>query len=108
MASPGIQDNNMTLNATAPDTIIYDPVTSGYYDMEVEDLAYFTGGRLMNRPAHIDGLFIANASHLESSSANLVLTRNGKGDWSLNRTAAGAETYYVRCPISALLRTGEI
>jgi len=97
----------MTKNATAPDTIIFDPVTSGWYDTEVGDLSYETGGRLMNRPGHIDGLYVANASQLQSSSANLVLTRNGVGDWSLNRTSSGAETYYVRVPIGALLRTGE-
>jgi hypothetical protein len=97
----------MALNDNYPDTIIFDPVTSGWQDTEDADLNYLTGGRLMNRPAHTDGLYIGNASQLESSSANLVLTRNGKGDWSLNRTAAGAETYNVRIPISHLLRIGE-
>jgi hypothetical protein len=103
------QDNNMAKNITFPDSIIFDPVTSGYYDTEVGDLGNVTpaGGRLMNRPAHVDGLYIANASQLQSSSTNLVLTRNGKGDWSLNRTAAGAETYNVRVPIGTLLRIGE-
>jgi hypothetical protein len=102
----GAQDNNMANITQYPDTIIFDPVTSGYYDTE-DTLSSQGSGRLMNRNGHIDGLHIATADEMKPSSANLVLTRNGKGDWSLNRTAAGAETYYVRCPISSLLRTGE-
>jgi hypothetical protein len=86
-----------------PDTIIFDPIQA--------DLANagqtFVGGRLMNYLPHVDGLLI-KAPSLQSSSANLVLTRNGKGDWSLNRTAAGAETYFVRTTLEDLLRTGEI
>lgn len=38
-------------------------------------------------------------------SANLVLTRNALGDWSLNRTAAGAETYNLSCCIPFPIRT---
>ena len=68
------------------------------------------GGRLMSTGLHTDGLLWGSPQVLEKSSANLVLTRNGIGDWSLNRTAAGAETYYVRANLAALLmvRTGEL
>lgn len=65
------------------------------------------GGRLMSSAPHVDGLYIVGAEALAKDSANLVLTRNGKGDWSLNRTAAGAETYNVRTYLDAVLRTGE-
>jgi hypothetical protein len=54
---------------------------------------------------HTDGLLMR--SGLQVNSANLVLTRNGKGDWSFNRTAAGAETYYLRTTLGDILRTGE-
>ena len=57
---------------------------------------------------HVDGLYLAGAEELSKDSANLVLTRNGVGDWSLNRTALGAETYNVRVAINELLRKGEI
>ena len=57
---------------------------------------------------HTDGLYLAGAEELAKDSANLVLTRNAVGDWSLNRTAAGAETYNVRVAINELLRKGEI
>lgn len=36
-------------------------------------------------------------------SANLVLTRNALGDYSLNRTAGGAETYTPVAPIGSML-----
>lgn len=85
-----------------PDTIIFDPIQA--------DLANagqtFTGGRLMNYLPHVDGLLMK--AGLQVSSVNLVLTRNGIGDWSYNRTAAGAETYFLRTSLSDLLRTGEI
>jgi len=57
---------------------------------------------------HTVGLYLAGAEELAKDSANLVLTRNAVGDWSLNRTAAGAETYNVRVAINELLRKGEI
>lgn len=38
-------------------------------------------------------------------SANLVLTRNALGEWSLNRTAAGAETYNCSTCIPSPIRT---
>jgi hypothetical protein len=88
-----------------PDTIIFDPVQADYYNQEIAGETY-TGGRLMNYLPHIDGLFMGGGD-MQSSSANLVLTRNAKGDWSLNRTAAGAETYYVRLGFGDLLRIGE-
>lgn len=66
------------------------------------------GGRLMSSSPHTDGLIFVPAGQLQSNSANLVLTRNAKGDWSLNRTAAAAETYYVRgVPTGIVVRTGE-
>lgn len=90
-------------NLDFPDTIIFDPIQA--------DLANagktFVGGRLMNYLPHTDGLLM-KAGGLQANSANLVLTRNGKGDWSLNRTAAGAETYFIRATLGDLLRTGEI
>lgn len=68
-----------------------------------------SGGRLMSSAPHTDGLLFIGAGDLMSDSANLVLTRNGNGDWTLNRTAAGAETYHVRALLNqaAILRTGE-
>lgn len=43
--------------------------------------------------AHAGGWLFANAGQLLADSANLVLTRNAATDWSLNRIAAGAETF---------------
>jgi hypothetical protein len=85
-----------------PDTIIFDPVQSGIQPAG----GTYLGGRLMNYLPHVDGLLM-KAGGLQSSSPNLVLTRNGVGDWSLNRTAAGAESYFVRSTFGELLRTGE-
>jgi hypothetical protein len=85
-----------------PDTIIFDPTQAGINPAG----STFTGGRLMNYLPHVDGLLMK--AGLQSSSANLALTRNGKGDWSYNRTAAGAEPYFLRTTISDMLRTGEI
>jgi hypothetical protein len=58
--------------------------------------------------AHNDGYIMWGAETLAKDSANLALTRNGVGDWSLNRTAAGAETYNVRGQVSQVRRTGEL
>lgn len=66
------------------------------------------GGRLISNSPHVDGMIMAGPESLAKDSANLVLTRNAKGDWSLNRTAAGAETYNVRISPAELLRTGEV
>ena len=65
------------------------------------------GGRLMSSGPHVDGLYMAAPEILAKDSANLALTRNGVGDWSLNRTAAGAETYNVRTTLGQILRIGE-
>lgn len=97
----------MTVLIDFPDTIIFDPIQADYANAQAQNLGEgFVGGRLMNYLPHVDGLLM-KAGGLQSSSANLVLTRNGKGDWSLNRTAAGAETYYVRATIGDMIRTGE-
>jgi hypothetical protein len=88
-----------------PDTIILDPYLGG----EAKTTDTCSGGRLMNALPHTDGMLFASAWDIGSNSTNLVLTRNAAGDWSLNRTAAGAETYYVRFSLSDIpfLRTGE-
>lgn len=65
------------------------------------------GGRLMSSSPHVDGLFMVGPGGMDVDSANLVKTRNANGDWSFNRTAAGAETYHIRTTISEILRTGE-
>jgi len=65
------------------------------------------GGRLMSSVPHTDGLIMVGTNDIDVDSANLVKTRNGKGDWSFNRTAAGAETYNCRITLDQLLRTGE-
>lgn len=58
---------------------------------------------------HVDGLYIIGAEEWAKDSANLVLSRVGKGDWILTRNpAAGAETYNVRLSLAQLLRLGEI
>ena len=65
------------------------------------------GGRLMSSAPHVDGLLMVGPNDIQVDSANPVLTRNGNGDWSYNRTAAGAETYHFRTTLDQLLRTGE-
>lgn len=65
------------------------------------------GGRLMSSAPHVDGMMILGTSQFDVDSANLVKTRNANGDWSFNRTAAGAETYNARVTLDELLRTGE-
>lgn len=45
-----------------------------------------------------------NLSFVPSGANNLVLTKNATGDFSLNRTAAGAETYSVVTDIGELRR----
>jgi hypothetical protein len=67
----------------------------------------FDNSTLCADGAHVDGLISFGAEQLAKDSANLVLTRNAAGDWSLNRTAAGAETYNVRATIPTVRRTGE-
>jgi len=54
--------------------------------------------------AHTTGLIWYGAGMLDKFSANLVLTRNALGDYSLNRTASGAETYQVVATLTDLYR----
>lgn len=89
-----------------PDTIFDNPTQN---DLNPTTLVV-SGGRLMSSAPHTDGLLIVGAESLAKDSANLVLTRNAKGDWSLNRTAAGAETYNVRSTLGDMgcfVRIGE-
>lgn len=88
---------------TIADTIIDNPT---FNDLNPTGLVP-QGGRLMSSAPHTDGLYIVGPEGLGKDSANLALTRNAKGDWSLNRTAAGAETYNVRTYLDLMLRTGE-
>lgn len=92
---------------TYPDTILFDPIQSGFYDTEENvALANMSGGRLMNRLPHIDGLVMLS-SNSQLSSSNLVLTRTGNGNWSWQRTAAGAESYFIRGLCDDITRKGE-
>jgi hypothetical protein len=98
----------MAVKDSYPDTVVFDPIQSGFYDTEeAVTLSNFSGGRLMNRLPHTDGLLM-RASGLQINSANLVLTRTGNGNWSYQRTAAGAESYFLRTTLGDLLRTGEV
>lgn len=92
-------------NLTIPDTIYDNPTQN-----DLPSGVIPVGGRLMSSAPHTDGLLLAGAGQMDKDSANLVLTRNGVGDWSLNRTSAGAETYHVRAcinDIGGFIRTGE-
>lgn len=92
-----------------PDTIFDNPLQNDF-PTSTPSSATIQGGRLMSGAPHVDGLLFADAGVLSKDSANLVLTRNAAGDWSLNRTAAGAETYNVRCTLGdmgAVYRIGE-
>ena len=53
---------------------------------------------------HSGGVLWVPAGLLQTDSANLVLTRNALGDWSLNRTAGGAETYNIKASLPGLRR----
>jgi hypothetical protein len=66
-------------------------------------------GRVMSNAPHSDGRAFVSAIDLLSSSSNLALARNAEGSYSLNRTASGAETYYVVAPLgrAVFTRTGE-
>lgn len=85
------------------DTIFDNP----NYNDQTPNVGSLQGGRLMSSAPHVDGLYMAGINSLDIDSANLVKTRNAKGDWSFNRTAAGAETYNCRTTLINLLRTGE-
>lgn len=52
-----------------------------------------TSGAWFADTPHTGGWIVYSAVELSPFSANLVLTRNALGDYSLNRTAGGAETY---------------
>lgn len=52
-----------------------------------------TQGAFFADTAHNGGWILYDAVDLTTFSSNLVLTRNAVGDYSLNRTAGGAETY---------------
>jgi hypothetical protein len=54
-----------------------------------------TQGLLLSDTPHTGGFLLFGAAELLTFSSNLVLTRNALGDYSYNRTASGAETYYV-------------
>lgn len=57
---------------------------------------------------HQGGWIWAPATDLTVFSANLVLTRNALGDYSYNRTAAGAETYQLVTNLQNLKRLIEV
>jgi hypothetical protein len=63
-----------------------------------------TQGAFYADTAHTGGWYFVPAFDISQYSANLVLTRNALGDYSLNRTAAGAETYYVTANLGLLKR----
>lgn len=63
-----------------------------------------TQGAFYADTAHTGGWFFVPAFDISQYSANLVLTRNALGDYSLNRTAAGAETYFVTANLGAIKR----
>jgi hypothetical protein len=68
-----------------------------------------TQSSLYSDTPHQGGLVYLNAIDLAPNfSANLVLTRNALGDYSLNRTAAGAETYQVVAALKDLKRIAEV
>jgi hypothetical protein len=54
-----------------------------------------TQGKFSQDTPHSGGMYFSDALSLAPFSTNLVLTRNALGDYSLNRTAAGAESYTI-------------
>jgi len=88
-----------------PDTIFDNPA---FNDLNPTSLIPL-GGRLMSSSPHVDGLLMGGAELISAfAAANPVKARNAKGDWSWNRTAAGAETPFYRVTIGQLLRLGEL
>lgn len=63
-----------------------------------------TQGAFFADTPHNGGVIVVPAHELGRFSANLVLTRNAIGDYSLNRTAGGAETYQIVASLAQLLR----
>lgn len=66
-----------------------------------------TQGILYADTPHSGGWIWYSSLNLNPFSANLVLTRNALGDYSFNRTAAGAETYQVVASLDELKRIVE-
>lgn len=67
-----------------------------------------TQGAFYADTAHQGGWVFYDATMLFPFSANLVLTRNALGDYSFNRTAAGAETYQLVAPLADVKRLIEV
>lgn len=68
------------------------------------------GGRLMSSSPHTDGLLLVPARAIGTSvstGSSPALTRNAKGDWSLNLTSGGTPTVYFSGQPQFILRTGE-
>lgn len=90
-----------------PDSIFDNPVQN---DLNPANQSIL-GGRLMSSAPHTDGLLLAEAGAISWSGtgATKLPVRNAKGDWSLNRTAGGAETHFFRCTLGNmnLIRLGE-
>lgn len=63
-----------------------------------------TSGSFFADTPHTGGFTLYDAVELTSFNANLVLTRNALGDYSLNRTAAGAETYHLVANLNGLTK----
>lgn len=66
-----------------------------------------TAGAFYADTPHLGGYVHFNAYDLAPFSTNLVLTRNALGDYSLNRTAAGAESYTVVAQLQGYKRIVE-
>ena len=63
-----------------------------------------TQGSFLADTPHTTGVLFIPSWDLANFSGNLVLTRNALGDYSLNRTAIGAETYRVAANTQAIYR----
>jgi hypothetical protein len=91
-----------------PDTIFDNPAFNDLNPTALQPL----GGRLMSSAPHVDGLLLAGPEAMDVDTATHTLqpvkTRNAVGDWSFNRTAAGAETISVRTTIGEMIRLGEL
>lgn len=66
-----------------------------------------TISKVSSETGHSGGLIFICAELLGKDSANLAITRNGNGDYSLNRVAAGAEVYNVWATPQSIRRTLE-
>ena len=64
--------------------------------------------RYLQDAPNSDGMIMTPAGALQASGPNaFVLTRSGKGLWQLTRTAAGAETYFIRTTLGQMQRIGQ-